>query len=184
MESKVNARKINLIPVEMAVPARAIKIAVVIRKISTILLILFIFLILTVSGVIYYYSNESNKVIQSISSLKTKVSNLQANEQKFVLAKDRLAKIAVVQNAKSVENEISRFKKFSEILQLSSDSNLSEANLSSKGSEVTVISKDSSALSLILKPLTNLTIYKNIIITSLVYNLGTGYLTTISLENN
>lgn len=181
MDNRINSKKINLIPAEMAVPARAVKLAKVINKVSIISVIVLMITSLAVAGLFFYYSSQSTAQAERINLLKTKISNLQKNEQKLVLAKDRLAKIDVVQKAKSVDSEVTRFKKFSDLVS-SSGSVISEANLNSKGTEVSVLSLDSSSLSNILKPLASFSDYKTIVLSSLGYNPTTGFMSTIVLS--
>lgn len=183
MEGKVNSKKINLIPTEMAVPARAVKIAALLNKISIVAVILLIISILGVGGSVYYFNNQNNSINRRIASLKSEIARLEVNEQKLVLAKDRLSKISKVQESKSVNDEISRFKKFSDIVAVNPEIVIAEANLSTKGTEVSISTPTSTALGLILAPLSNLDVYKKIIMSSLSYNVNTGFLSTISLEN-
>lgn len=173
--------KINLIPSEMAVPASAVKVAKLLNKISIVAVILLIVISISIAGFFYYYSTEVTKQNSRITTLKNNIEALIRNEQKLVLAKDRLSKISVVQKAKSVGDEVSRFKKFSESLS-SSGSVITEANLSSKGTEVTILSQNSESLELVLKPLSRQTDYKTIVLSSLGFNSGTGFVSTINLE--
>lgn len=182
METR-HSRKINLIPQDLAVPSKTVKLAVVINKITTTIFILVVLVVFVFGGLIYYFSNENNKLIQQTESLKSKVVSLSANEQKMVLAKDRLAKISTIEKEKNVENEVARFKTFSDFVFASPDMNLSEANLTTKGSETSLLAKNSSALSSFMTSLQNLKEYKNIVISSLSFNPNLGFLLTISLEN-
>ena len=174
-------KKINLIPSDMAVPASAVKLAKLINKISVFAVIALIVTSLSVAGLFFYYSSEVSKQNARVASLKNKITTLSQNEQKLVLAKDRLAKISVVQNAKSVGNEVSRFKKFSESVSLSGTI-ITEANLNSKGSEVTMLSQNSDSLAQVLKPLSKIADYKTVILSSLGFNSGTGFISTVNLE--
>lgn len=180
METKLSPKKINLIPNEMAVPAAAVKTAKLLSKVSIIAVIILIITALSVGGLFFYFSNESTKQVARISTLKTNITNLQQNEQKLVLAKDRLAKIKIVQEAKSVNSEVTRFKDFSDMIS-TSGSTITEANLTNKGTEVSLLSADSESLSLTLKPLATLSNYKTIVLSSLGYNPGTGFISTIVL---
>lgn len=165
----------------MAVPASAVKLAKLLNKISTIALIVLVVISLSVAGLFYYYSSVITEQNSRITATKNNIETLIQNEQKLVLAKDRLSKISVVQKLKSVGDEVSRFKKFSENLS-STGSIITEANLSSKGTEVTLLSQTSESLGLVLKPLSSQTDYKTIVLSSLGFNSGTGFVSTINLE--
>lgn len=182
MNNGTNSKKINLIPSEMAVPAGAIKLAKLLNKISIVAVIILIVTSLSVAGLFFYFSNQDSKLSSSVASLKTKLTQLQSNEQKLVLAKDRINKIKVVQKTKSVNDEVSRFKGFSELVS-ASGSVITEANLNSKGTEVSLLSANSTVLSSILKPLASLGGYKQIILSSLGFNTGTGFMSTLVLNN-
>jgi hypothetical protein len=174
-------KRINLIPSDMAVPASAVKLAKLVNKISMFAVVALIVTSLGVAGLFFYYSSEVTKQTARISSLKNKITTLSQNEQKLVLAKDRLSKIDVVQKAKSVGDEVSRFKSFSESVS-STGSIITEANLNSKGTEVTLLSQTSESLALVLKPLSKIADYKTVILSSLGFNSGTGFVSTINLE--
>lgn len=174
-------RKINLIPSDMAVPASAVKLAKIISKVSIYSVIILIVVTLSVAGLFFYFSNEVSKQNTRITSLKSKITDLSQNEQKMVLAKDRLTKIQVVQKVKSVSDEVSRFKNFSESLVLTG-SIITEANLNSKGTEVTVLSQTTDNLASFLKPLSNVSGYKTVVLSSLGFNPSNGFVSTINLE--
>ncbi|MEK7168971.1 MAG: hypothetical protein AAB778_03095 [Patescibacteria group bacterium] len=171
----------NLIPSDMAVPAAAVKLAKLLNKISTISALVLLLTILSVGGLFFYFSSENSKQATRIFSLKAKINSLQQNEQKLILAKDRLAKIALIQQSKSVNKEILRFKEFSNLVS-TSGSKVTEASLGSKGTEVTLLSENSEILAQILKPLSEFIDYKTVILSSLSYNAGTGFISTIALN--
>lgn len=183
MESRIGSRKINLIPTEMAVPARAVKLAALINKISTVMVIILILSSLGFGASVFLLNQESNKVVRAVEALKLKISELEQNEQKLVLAKDRIEKITAIKKSKSVNDEVTRYKAFSGLLLSSTGSSISEANISSKGTEVVVVSSDSSSLASLLRPLVDLANYKNIVISSLGYNPGTGFLSSLMLTS-
>lgn len=177
-------KRINLIPTEMAVPARAVKLTKTINKVSIVSVIILILTSLLLGGAFFYYSLEDKKVAASVASLKSKIVSLEKSEQKLVLAKDRIEKINIVQNAKSVNNEVLKYQKFAELVLNASGSAITEADLSSKGTEVSVLSANTSTLSLILAPLLKLTEYQKIVLTSLNFNPASGYISSLVLGNN
>ena len=175
-------KKINLIPIEMAVPARAVKIAKILNKISTVTVILLILTLIVVGSIFFYYSTQNSKINRNINSSKTKITNLEKSEQKLVLAKDRLSKIEVVQKVKSLNDEIKRYQKFSIIVSASTGSIISEADLNSKGTEVTILSQSSDSLTEIIPLLSKLKDYGKIILSSLEFNPISGFILNIKLE--
>lgn len=180
METKSGLKKMNLIPSEMAVPARAVRLAKLINRASTFFALILLVAVLVTGGLFFYFSSQSAKQVATISNLKVKINNLQQNEQKLVLAKDRLVKISAIQQLKSISSEITRFNEFANLIS-TSGSILNEASLSSKGTEATLLSDNSDKLAEILKPIDNFVNYKKVVLTSLNYNPGTGFVSTIFL---
>lgn len=181
---KSASRKINLIPQDLAVPAKTVKLAAIINKISTFSVIILILTIFAFGGFIYYLSQQVTTENKKVESLKSKVISLSTNEQKMVLAKDRLNKISIVQKDRSVDDEISRFKKFSDLATSSNGSiSINEANLTNKATETSVVVKDAFGRTSLLKPLADLAGYKTIVLSSLTYSPGIGFLINISFEN-
>jgi len=175
-------KRINLIPSELAVPARAVKLARVINKFSIVATILLILTSIVLGSLFFYYSTERTKINSNINTLISKISSLEKSEQKLVLAKDRLAKIKVVSDTKSVNDEVLRYQEFSNIISNASGSAITEAVLTSKGTDASIIFQDSSSLSQVLSPLSKLTNYKKIILSSLGFNPNAGFLANILLQ--
>jgi len=168
-------KKINLIPIEMAVPARAVRIEKVLNKLILITFIVLISAFIITASFFYYYSNENSKLNKNIESSKLKISDLEKSEQKLILTKDRLSKIGLVQKTKSVNNEVKRYQKFSSTVSASEGSSIITADLTTKGSEISVLTHNSVSLAKILSPLYTLLEYSKVILTSLEYNPITGF---------
>lgn len=166
----------------MAVPVSAVKTASLLNRISVISIGFLALTIVVFAGLFFYLSKTSSAQVDNISKLKAKITSLQQNEQKLVLAKDRLAKIKVVQDARSVGNEVGRFRDFSKDIS-NSGSVVTEATLNNNGTEVSLISSSSDILSSLLTPLSTIIDYKKVILKSLSYNATTGFISTILLES-
>ncbi|AKM83465.1 hypothetical protein A2422_01160 [Candidatus Woesebacteria bacterium RIFOXYC1_FULL_31_51] len=172
------ARKINLIPTEMAVPAGSLKFVKVLNKLSILGVISLILLTISAITLFVFYSIELKKVNSSVASLKNEISSLEKSEQKLILVKDKLGKIAYVKSLDSAENEINRFKKINEIVSVSSDSAFTEVSIGSSKTEVSLISGNSTSLTSILESVANLKDYGKIILSSLGFNPTSGFLTS------
>lgn len=183
MDGRTSSKKINLIPTEMAVPASAVKLSVLLNKISMVVVILLILSSIGFAVSFFLLSQQSDEVAASVDSLKLKIAELEQNEQKLVLAKDRIEKITIVKKSGSVNEEVSRYKAFSSLLTAAGGSSISEANISDKGTEVIVVSTDSNSLTSLLQPLAESVNYKNIIISSLGFSSGTGFLSSLILSS-
>lgn len=177
-------KRINLIPLEMAVPARAVKLAKLLNKISVVGIIAFILSVVTVITLLVVYSFEYKDVSANANQLKARVAELEKNEQKLYLAKDRIEKIAEVRKIQSVNEELSKFKDLSNNIYLYPDSTFSEITMNPTKSELTLFSKTSLSFSEVLKLISSLPGYKNIILSSLGFTPTSGYTSSFIFNNN
>lgn len=175
-------KNINLIPTEMAVPARAVKLAKVISKVSIMGSILLLITILSLGSYYIYLRLENERVVSNINNLKQNISDLNQNEQKLILAKDRLAKIEVVKKAKSANSEIKRYQNFLNQMTVSVGSQITEASLTTKGTEITILADSSQNLTEVLKNVSNVLEYERIVVSSLSYNPGAGFIANILFQ--
>lgn len=184
MESRLNPKKINLIPTGMAVPAQAVSLARTLEKVSVVAAFILVFLIVIVGAIYLFFSLEDKKVAQNVEKLKISVTNLSQSEQKLILAKDRLSKIEATRNSPSANIEVTNYEKFSKLVNGMQESKVSEANITQKGTEITLISSSVASFTELIKPLYDFSTYKNIIVTSLGYNPSSGFMANIMLRNN
>ncbi len=177
-------KKINLIPADLAVSPKTVKLTNLLSKVTIIgASFLFISLIAAVS-VFVYFKLQSTKVSESIDNLKTQIIALESSEQKLVITKDRLNKIALVEKLPSVKEDIVKFKDVSNVVNFAPDSSLVEANIQTTKTEFSVASKSTDSLSSFLAPLTKLTTYKNMILSSLGYSSTSGFITDVIINKN
>lgn len=177
------AKTINFIPSEMAVPAKSVKLAKVLNKMSIVGVILLI--LTTVLAIFFFvlFSIELKKVDSSIIALKNEVSSLEKTEQKLILVKDKLGKISYVQSLDSAENEIIEFQKLNDIVNSASDSSLTEINIDLNKTEVSLTSANSDSLSSVLGLFSTIKDYGKIILTSLGLNQTSGFLSSLIFES-
>lgn len=179
----VRGKNINLIPTEMAVPARAVKVAKIISKISVVGSIVLLLVILSLGSYYIYLRLENEKVTSSVNTLKQTISDLSQNEQKLILAKDRLSKITVVRKAESANSEVKRYQNFLSQVVGTAGTQITEATLTTKGTEITITADSSQNLSGILKTIANVLEYERIVVSSLSYNPGSGFVANVLFEN-
>ena len=172
-------KQINLIPAEMTVPARVVKFAKLLNKISIIGSILLIIMIITaISGLVYYNLSYKNSVV-NVDILKKKVADLEKSEQKLVLAKDKLSKIAYIKSINSVDDELTNFQNFKDSISSSSNTTFTEISIDPVKTETSLVFNNSNDLSSALETLQKTTKYKSIILSSLGFNLSSGYLISL-----
>lgn len=169
-------KKINLIPTEMAVPTRALNLAATLNKISVFGAVAVILAALSLIAGLVYYNLQYKKSASNVESLKNKIVQLQKNEQKLILAKDKLSKISYIRSLDSVDAELTNYKAFQNLVMADSNSNISEVSIGPNKIETTVTLKDTLALTNVLSTITTLPNYKKIVLSSLAYSSATGYL--------
>lgn len=177
-------KRINLIPLEMAVPARAVKLARLLSKISIVGTILLIISTIYVILAIVIYSVEYKKVVTSIESKKIKIVSLEKSEQKLFLAKDRTEKIVQVINLASAHKEIDKFRAFSDQMTTNPDSSFTEVSINTKKTELSISSKNSNSLTEVLKLASSIPGYKNIVLSSFGFSPATGFLSNLIFNIN
>lgn len=167
----------------MAVPARAVKMAKLISKVSIVGSIVLLIIVLALGSYYIYLNLEDRKITQNVNNLKQSISNLSQNEQKLILAKDRLAKIAIVRKAKSANSEISKYQNFLSQVSGLVGLQITEASLNVKGTEITLTVDNSFNLSTILRILSEIIGYQRVVVSSFAYNPGSGFVANILFEN-
>lgn len=175
-------KQINFIPENMAVPAKSVKLAHFLNKISTFGVIsIIIFVVLTIF-IFIFSSVELKKTENSLKSLKNEIASLERSEQKLILVKDRLEKISYIKSLNSAEDDISNFKNLNESLSLASGSSFTQVDIGSSKTELSLVANNSDSLISALGLFYNLKEYQKIILTSLVFNLKSGYISSFLLE--
>lgn len=177
-------KRINLIPLEMAVPARAVKLAKLLNKFSVVGAILLIISVVVVISLLVFYSFELKNTNSKVSQLKSRVVELEKNEQKLYLAKDRIEKITEVRKLQAVDDELLKFEELTKNIALYPDTSYSEISINPTKSELTLLSKTSVSFSDVLKLILGLTGYKNMILSSLGFTPASGYTSNFIFNNN
>lgn len=167
----------------MAVPARSVSFAKGLNKLSFVGVILLSLLIIITISLFLFYSAEFKKVNAIVASLKDQVLLLEKSEQKLILIKDKLGKINYVKSLPSSENNINQFKKLNEIVSLSSDSAFTEIDIGSVKTEVSLFSKDSTALSSVLSSFVEIKDYIKITLSSLGFSPLSGFSSSLIFES-
>lgn len=175
-------KRINLIPSEMAVPPKAVKVVRIITKISTFGAILLFLLVISAVAAFLYFKIENDKTLAAVDSLKAEIIKLEASEQRLVLTKDRLTKIAAIKKSPSIESDLNNFKEVSSLVTSVPDSSLIEVNIQPLKTEFAVTSSNSTSLASFLEPLSKLTTFKNLVLTSLGFAQSSGFVSDIIMR--
>jgi hypothetical protein len=180
----LRGKKINLIPIEMAISPKTVKLTKSLNKIMIVGTIFLFLSIISVVSIFVYFKLQSTKITESIEGLKLKIIDLEGSEQKLVITKDRLNKIALVENLPSVKDDIVKFKDVINVVNSAPDSTLAEANIQNSKTEFSVNSKSSDSLSFFLGPLSKLTTFKNLVLLSLGYSSTSGFISDLIINKN
>ena len=175
-------KQINFIPSDMAVPAKSVKLAKIVDKFSTLGVILLILSIISVVFMFIIFTNEFKNVDNSVKSLTNEISSLEESEQKLILVKDRLEKISYIQTLASAEKDITQFKDLTEKLSFASGSGFTQVDIGSSKTETSLTLNNSNSLASFIDTLSKLE-YKKIILSSLGYDLSSGFKTSVIFEN-
>ncbi len=174
-------KQINLIPIEMAVPAKAVILSKFLNKISTLFAFFLVLLTVFVIGTIFYLNSEYIKVNGNVSALKNKIVELEKNEQKLILAKDKLVKINAIRAIDSIDNELDSFLKFQDLVAPDSPK-YGEINLGVSKTEVSLSFPNTGSLTSVLKKIDDKLDYSRVTIESLGYSTSNGYSSNLIFE--
>ena len=172
-------RQINLIPSEMTVPTRIVNLSKLIYKVSIIGTIALILIVITLISSLVYFNIQYRNSIANTNILKTKIADLEKSEQKLVLAKDKLSKIVYIKSINSVDNELSNFQDFKNSISSPSGITFTEISIDPIKTETSLVFQNTEDLSNTLGIIQKLTKYKSIILSSLGFNLSSGYLISL-----
>lgn len=135
-------KKINLIPEELTVPAKVIKLSNRINKIS--MISAFVLTIALVVGIVFfvYLDSSYKKIVDSNESLKSEITSLEKTEQQLVLTKDKINKIKNVRNSKTAMKTFAIFLEFKQFISNFPDLVLSEVEIDANKFSVSITSKE------------------------------------------
>lgn len=182
MENRTNPKKINLIPADLAVSPKTVKLSKILNKYGVIGTISLFLVIATTVSIFIFYKLQATKISENINDLKAKITGLEASEQKLVITKDRLNKISMINSIESIKEDIINFQDIENVINSTPDSLLTEASIQNNKTEFSVVSKDSTSLSTFLVPLSKLKNYKSMILTSLGFSSTSGFISDLIIN--
>lgn len=176
-------KQINLIPNELAVSPKYVKLAKEINKVSVFGMSIFVFFLVLFLVFYFYYSNLFKKTNSELTRLKTNISSLEDSEQRLVLVKDRLSKIRQVKKLNTIEKDIANAKIILD--QLGQIENQNQTSISLKDQQTDLVFKSSSTslLAESLRVVSSLGLYNTILVQSIALIPDSGYTVNINLTN-
>ncbi len=176
-------KQINLIPNELAVSPKYVRVAKEINKVSVFGLSVFAFFLTLFLVFYFYYTNTVNKVNQEVLDLKSSITSLEGSEQRLILIKDRLSKINKVKKSNFMEDKIANAKLV-----------LDEINkIEPQDQTSVVVNKDMTEMNFKLTSSLNVTnsltklgslgLYKSVVFPSITMNSGSLFNINVNFQN-
>lgn len=175
-------KQINLIPSEMSVPVKFITLGKNLAKLTTLGCITLVIIVFGLVSSLVYFNLEYKKSISNIEGLKNQVVELEKNEQRLVLAKDKLSKIATVLTIDAIDDELLAFQSFESLLPGLPISSFSEINMTSNKVDASLVFTDSGSMQNLLSSLSSLSDYNQIILSAFGFNSTSGYLISLMFK--
>jgi hypothetical protein len=169
---------INLLPTDLSPKGSIAKISEIIKNSSIVGLVL---VIVSAIGVIAFLTITSFQIRNSNTKqdqLKTGIKSLEQTEQRLVLTKDRLKHADEVLGIETAVGAIEDLNLF--FSTLPEEVAIREAQIAASKTELSLVAKNSSALTKVLASLIATNYYENIKLTSFAFNTSSGY--TISVN--
>ena len=172
-------KQINLIPSELSVPTKFVNLGNNLTKLTTLGGIILTVLVLGLVLGLVFLNLEYKKSISNVDTLKSQIVDLERNEQRLVLAKDKLSKVSTVLKIDAVDDELLAFQNFESFLSGAPGSSFSEITMSPDKTDTSLAFSDSNSLSTLLSSLSGLAEYKQIVLSAFGFNSTSGYLVSL-----
>ena len=172
------AVKLNLLPSDYAVSKPVATVLNIVRPLNVILLAIFLTCALGMAGFFIISSVSLNSLSSTNNSLKNQIQAQQVAQQQEVLLKDRLGKIQTVYNYPSGLKNLTSIG--SVIGMLPVNSSVTEMELTSEKTSLSVLFTSNSDLTTFVKTLNSQNTFSGISLDSFAYNPANGYMVGVS----
>lgn len=164
---------INLLPQDLVARSSIVKISGILGNIVTFGFAFFIIVAVGMGSLFIINSFRLKNLIQSQDALKANIKSLEATETRLVLVRDRVGKVKDVLDQESANNNLVSLDSLTQKIPVGVT--LADAELSTKKSEMTFVTKDSLSLSQFMAELISANLYKSLDLTSFSFNPASGY---------
>jgi len=168
--------KINLLPEEYSLKTGFSAVLKILKSLTLILTLLFIFFVISASAILLISSLSLNGLVVSNESLKSEIKSREATETKLVLLKDRLSKIKLVTSQGMLTKSLDDIEP---VLAEASNATVGELSLDSEKTDTSLTFTSSASLSAFLQSLTTSSVFSSIVMNSFGLNPATGYLISL-----
>jgi len=170
---------INLLPTDLAPRASVVKASGVIRKLTTLGVILLLLSLGVSIGLFLIFSNQLKEVTARKEQLEANIKALQATEQRLVLIKDRLALAQEVFARPSGSDEVAAVKSL--ISAFSEEVSVKQFEIKSEVTTVSFETQNSLALTQMMATVASSGNYKQVNLTSISFTPLLGFSTDFEL---
>jgi len=171
---------INLLPTDLSPKSSIARVSQVIKNASIVGLVL---VIVSAVGIIAFLTVNSFQIRNSNTQqdqLKAGIRSLEQTEQRLVLTKDRLK---YAEEVLGKETSVGAIEDLSSLFfSLPEEVNIREAQISATKTELSLIARNSSALTQVLASLVATDYYEKIKLTSFAFNINSGYIVSVNLS--
>lgn len=174
------ASNINLLPLELSAKSGVAKLAALLKRVSTFMIMIFLVLGFMALAFIIFYSIRLDDTLKANQALASQISTLEVTEQKTVLVKDRLQKIKGIKAQPDVIAAVDGIRSLSAVLP--SGVSVADTSIDAGKTNFSFNVTDSSVLVNFLANLVTNSNYKQLTIKNFTFTPATGYL--VSFESN
>jgi len=169
---------LNLLPSDLKANKDVAKTARNLSKITFAIGFLFVVAAAVGGAALFLFTQQATRLSENQQTLRENVSALEDTEQSLILVRDRIQR---VQNILSSRGSYESVKKSDDIIaNLAENAEFESLEVRSDLSKLTIILKDSDALSNLITELDDTTKYKNITIEDLSFSALLGYQLTVT----
>lgn len=173
------AIKVNLLPPEYSVSGSLAKALKTLRNLNVIFLGAFIVFVMAVGGFLIFSTIQVNSLTEKEELLKSQITAQQQSEQQLVLLKDRISKVVALKSVASAQSNFEKIDPF--VSGITGESVLTELDIDSKKTDLSVLFRSNSELTNFINALRNSQIFKTVVMSSFGFNPTSGYLVSIHI---
>ncbi len=170
---------INLLPNDLNIKSSSGKVGVLLKRLTVSLVFVLLVVVAAGSGLIFYLSRQVNTLESDIAQMKNQIDSLSANEQKFFLIKDRIAKVEKLFADKQTEDTIGKLDQT--VAALPQDMNFKDAKFEGSNASLSVASNNSLEAADYVESVIKSPLFSQIILRSLGFNTFNGYVVNLEM---
>lgn len=172
-------KSINLIPVELSPQSGSVKMAKLLKRISIVYGAIVVILLIGAGAYILLFQFQISNIKKQNETLAVRVTELEAEEQKTALTRDRLTKIKTILAGGGMEKSLSNFDKVISILPFGVV--VTNAEVDASRTKFSVTGTSSLSIASFLSNIVAQKIYNNLVLKTFSFNPGSGYVVSFEV---